>query len=191
MVILGPQWLMCPEKSFSWKTHFRQHGGPSDLYIICSQIPVNLHRLASHTGKKSNYWWNNLQVRGPPVCTHHGYKSSELDSEESKLVLRPGCFTGLAFFLTQLWAGEQVGFSRTAGYQGPENGPQPCLTQWNYEPCQVGPPKTDGSWWTVLTECGQLEKAMANHFSILALRTPWITWKGKKIGHWKSNSPGR
>ena len=26
---------------------------------------------------------------------------------------------------------------------------------------------------------------MANHFSILVLRTPWTAWKGKKIGHWK------
>ena len=32
-------------------------------------------------------------------------------------------------------------------------------------------PKTDGSWWRGLTECGPLEKGMANHFSILALRT--------------------
>ena len=31
---------------------------------------------------------------------------------------------------------------------------------------------------------------MENHFSILASRTPWIVWKGKKIGHWKMNSPG-
>ena len=29
-----------------------------------------------------------------------------------------------------------------------------------------------GSWWSGLTECGPLEKRMANHFSILALRTP-------------------
>ena len=28
-------------------------------------------------------------------------------------------------------------------------------------------PKTDGSWWRGLTECGPLEKGMANHFSIL------------------------
>ena len=38
--------------------------------------------------------------------------------------------------------------------------------------------------------CGPLEKGMANHFSILALRTPWTVWKGKKTGHWKMNSPG-
>ena len=63
--------------------------------------------------------------------------------------------------------------------------PQPCLTLWNYEPCHVGPPKTDGSWWRGLTKCGPLEKGMANHFSILALRTPWTVWKGKKIWHWK------
>ena len=35
-----------------------------------------------------------------------------------------------------------------------------------------GQPKTGGSWWRDLTECGALEKGMANHFSILALRTP-------------------
>ena len=70
------------------------------------------------------------------------------------------------------------------------HGPQPCLTQWNYEPCHAGPPKTDGSWWRVLTKRGSLEKGMANHFSILALRTPWTLWKAKNIGHWKMGSPG-
>ena len=34
-----------------------------------------------------------------------------------------------------------------------------------------GPPKTGGSWWKGLTECGPLEKGMANHFSILIWRT--------------------
>ena len=28
---------------------------------------------------------------------------------------------------------------------------QPCLTQCTYDPCHVGPPETDGSWWRVLT----------------------------------------
>ena len=36
----------------------------------------------------------------------------------------------------------------------------------------MGPPKTDGSRWRVLTKRGTLEKGMTNHFSILALRTP-------------------
>ena len=31
------------------------------------------------------------------------------------------------------------------------------------KPCCVGPPKMDGSWWRGLTECGPLEKGMANH----------------------------
>ena len=35
----------------------------------------------------------------------------------------------------------------------------------------MGPPKTDRSWWRVLTKRGPLEKEMANHFSILALRS--------------------
>ena len=43
---------------------------------------------------------------------------------------------------------------------------------------RVGPPKMDGSWWRILTKCGPLEKGMANHFTIFALRTPWTLWKG-------------
>ena len=56
-----------------------------------------------------------------------------------------------------------------------------CLTQWNYKPCHVGPPKTDGSWWGVLTKRGPLEKGMDNHFCILALRTPRTVWKGPHL----------
>ena len=55
--------------------------------------------------------------------------------------------------------------------QADHHGAQPCLNHWNYEPCHVGPAKTKGSWWSILTKCGPLEKGMANHFSILALRT--------------------
>ena len=71
------------------------------------------------------------------------------------------------------------------------DGPQPCLTQGNYQLSCVEPPKMDGSWWKVLLKRYPLEKAMANHFSILALTNPWIVWKGKKIGHWKINSSGQ
>ena len=42
----------------------------------------------------------------------------------------------------------------------------------------------DGSWWTILTKCGPLEKEIANHFSILTLRSPWTIWKKKKILEW-------
>ena len=52
-------------------------------------------------------------------------------------------------------------------------------------------PKKDGSWWRVLTKHGPVEKGIANYIRILALRTSWTVWKGKKIWHWKMNSPGR
>ena len=42
-------------------------------------------------------------------------------------------------------------------------------------------PKTGGSWWRGLTECGPLEKGMANHFSILALRTPRMKRQNDRI----------
>ena len=42
----------------------------------------------------------------------------------------------------------------------------------------MGPPKTGGSWWRGLTECGPLEKGMANHFSILScLENPMNSMK--------------
>jgi len=62
--------------------------------------------------------------------------------------------------------------------------------QWNNEPCRVGPQEMDGSWWRFLKKYGPLDKEMANHFSILALITPWTVCKGKQIGHWKRNSSG-
>ena len=62
--------------------------------------------------------------------------------------------------------------------------------QRSYEPCSTGPSKMDGPWWRVLTKSGPLEKGMAKNSSILALRTPWTVWKGKKIWHWKLSSPG-
>ena len=58
--------------------------------------------------------------------------------------------------------------------------PQSCLTQQN-QAMPVGQPKTGGSWWRGLTERGPLEKGMASHFSIVALRTPWTVWKGNMI----------
>ena len=88
---------------------------------------------------------------------------------------------GMTVWKPQSWKTNQTG----------RYGLQPCITQWNYEPCCVGPPKMDGSWWRVLTKCGPLEKRMANHFGILALRFPQTVQKGKKIWHWKMNAPGR
>ena len=57
------------------------------------------------------------------------------------------------------------------------------LSNSETKPYRVWPPKTGGSWWRGLTECGPLEKGMANHFSILALRTPWTVWKDEMIGY--------
>ena len=39
----------------------------------------------------------------------------------------------------------------------------------------------DGSRWRVLTKRGPLENGMADHLTILALRTPWTIWKGKDM----------
>ena len=46
-----------------------------------------------------------------------------------------------------------------------------------------------GSWWRDLTECGPLEKGIANHFSILALRTPLNSMKRQKDRTLKDELP--
>ena len=60
------------------------------------------------------------------------------------------------------------------------HGPQPCLTQWNYEPCHVGPPKMDGSWWRVLTKRGPLEKANGKPLQHSCLENPMNSMKRQK-----------
>ena len=47
----------------------------------------------------------------------------------------------------------------------------------------------DGSWWRVLTKCGPLEKGMANHFSLLALRTLMNSTKRKRDRTLKDELP--
>ena len=69
------------------------------------------------------------------------------------------------------------------------HGPQPYLTQWNYELCHVEPPKMDGSWWRVLTKCGPLGKGMANHFQYSCLENPMNSMKRKKDRTLKEELP--
>ena len=45
------------------------------------------------------------------------------------------------------------------------------VTRWSCEPCRVGLPKTDVSWRRVLTKRDPLEEGMANHPSMLTMRT--------------------
>ena len=56
----------------------------------------------------------------------------------------------------------------------------------------AGPPKTDGSRWGVLRKHGPRERGRANHFSILAWRTPWTVLtisecKIKDVHTWKDS----
>ena len=53
----------------------------------------------------------------------------------------------------------------------------------------AGQPKTGGSWGKGLTECGPLEKGMANHFSILALRNPMNSMKRQRHRTLKDELP--
>ena len=64
------------------------------------------------------------------------------------------------------------------------------IIQWSYEPCHAGLSKRDELMWRVLPNCGPPEERMANHSSILAVKTPWTVWKGKKIRCQKMSPQG-
>ena len=61
-----------------------------------------------------------------------------------------------------------------------KHGSQHCLTQRNYEPWRVGSSEMMGPGGELIKR-GPLEKGMANHVSILALRTPWTVWKEEHL----------
>ena len=149
-------------------TQHKWKAGIEDIRIFCNAIH------ASVTFFKNKKKYTNSELCKPTMSSQS---------------LPPGRFHKPLILMHQRadWMKTKI----RENYLNWSHGPQPCLTQWNYEPLRVGPPKTDGSWWRVLTKCGPLEKGIANHFSILTLRTPWTVWKGKKMGQWKMNFPGR
>ena len=67
------------------------------------------------------------------------------------------------------WPRAQGGFS-----QPPLTSVMECLSHARgaIQAMPAGQPEMGGSWWRGLAECGPLEKGMASHFNILALRTP-------------------
>ena len=52
-------------------------------------------------------------------------------------------------------------------------------TQWNCEPCHIGPSKTDASKWRVLTKRGPLEKGMQTTSALFNKDTPqkYAKWR--------------
>ena len=65
------------------------------------------------------------------------------------------------------------------------------------KPCHVGPPKTDGSWWSILTKHGPLEKGplqcscLEHHEkNKMNKKNPMNIMKRQKDMNWKMNSPG-
>ena len=101
----------------------------------------------------------------------------------------------IPLFLTWVIRQVRVPFMKTVTRDGPfmdhrlVAGKGAYVTQWRYEPCHAGSPKTNRSKWRVQTKHDPLEERMANHSSILAARTPWTVWKGKKIWHRKMSPP--
>ena len=121
--------------------------------------------LQHHSSKASILQIKDLLNTAPPIRTRSSFPLS--------LSLPSGSFHKPLILLYQRPDRLKKKKKVTENWSIWLHGPQPCLTQWNYEPCCVGPPTMDGSWWRGLTKRGPLEKGMANHFSILALRTPW------------------
>ena len=70
------------------------------------------------------------------------------------------------------------------------HGPQPCLTQWNYEPCCVRPLKMDGSWWRVLTKMWSIGEGNGKPLRYSCLENPMNSMKRQKDRTLKDELPG-
>ena len=122
-------------------------------------------------------WFCLLAVQGTlkTLQRHHYLKASVLHQS--------------AFFMVQLshlcmTAGETIALTIRINTTITESWPKwscgspPCVTQWSCEQYGAEPPKTDESLWRGLTQCGPVEKGMANQSSMLASRAPGAVWKG-------------
>ena len=77
------------------------------------------------------YWAGSSSSEQDPVCP-----TVSLSHQEASISLLPLSHRGKTERKPQSQKTNQT-----------DHGPQPCITQWNYEPCCVGPPKMDRSWW--------------------------------------------
>ena len=59
---------------------------------------------------------------------------------------------------------------------------QSCLTLSDLMDCSLPGSSIHGIFQARVLEWGAI---------VFSMRTPWTVWKGKKIGHWKMNSPGQ
>ena len=59
-------------------------------------------------------------------------------------------------------------------------GPQPCLSQRNYEPCHVGPPKMDGLWWRVLKKTRSTAEGNGKQLQYSCFEHPMNSMKMQK-----------
>ena len=64
-----------------------------------------------------------------------------------------------------------------------------CLTQWNYEPCRVGPPKMDGSWWRVLKKPWSTGEGNGKPLQYFCLENPMNSMKSQKDRTLKDELP--
>ena len=76
----------------------------------------------------------------------------------------------------------------TENWSNWSHGPQPCLTQWNYEPCRVGPPKTGhgGEFWQNVVH-------WRRQWQTTSIFLPWEPheqYERQKDRTWQMNSPG-
>ena len=126
------------------------------IFITSTIVWPHFKQQGGNTAPSEN-WIKNLLSMALPIRTRPGFPLSQsLPSGSFQNPLSHQRADRMKTAITENWSNWS-------------HGAQPCLSQWNYEPCRVRIPKTDGSSWRVLTKRGPQEKGMADHFSTL----PW------------------
>ena len=156
------------------------HSDSHPLNQWCHSLPQVNNMEGTQLHPSTENWIKDLLSMALPTRARPSFLHS--------LPLPSGSFHEPLILIHQ--RGERMKTTITENQQNWSLGSQPCLLQWNNEPRHVGLPKTRQVMVESYDKTWSTGEGNANHFSILALRIPWTVWKGKKIGHWKMNSPG-
>ena len=137
-------------------------------YLCCLTVvwPQVNNREETQPHPSTENWIKDLLSMAPPIRTRPSLPFSSLSHQEASISLLCFSITGQTENHNHRKLANLVTWTTALSNSMKSLIMKPLMT-----PCHVGPPKTDGSWWRCMTECGPLEKGMANNFSILALRT--------------------
>ena len=159
-IFLVIKWLICMRKSSKYKSMLELWSQIYKYTISTENWIKDLLSMAPPIRTRSSFPQSVFPTRKLPQASYHLSLDGQNENQNHRRLIKLITWTTALSNPMKLWA---------MSYRTTKDG-------W------VMVESFDKMWST--------GEGNGKPFSILALRTSWIVWKGKKIGHWKMNSPG-